>query len=159
MNQQPVRNRTLSVAQWRELTLEGLYIPVRIQLNGHSMRPLVRKQRDFVTIHPLKRPLQRGDVVLFADNIGRYVVHRVWKLEPSHVITMGDHCEAPDLPLEYDQIWGLVTKLERGRLEISLDCPAARFYGALWMGILPLRRRYYHIRAFAGRIYHKLKGR
>ena len=159
MNKQAVRNCALSVVEWRKLTQEGLSIPVRIQLNGYSMQPLVRRLRDHVTIIPLKRPLKRGDVVLFADDLGRYVVHRVWKLDETCVTTLGDHCYQPDPPLEYSRVWGLVTKLERGSRVISLDCSGARAWGRFWMSLLPLRRMYDRCRSFAKQIYRKLKGR
>ena len=159
MNKQAVRNCALSVVEWRKLTQEGLSIPVRIQLNGYSMQPLVRRLKDHVTIIPLKRPLKRGDVVLFADDLGRYVVHRVWKLEENRVITLGDNCKYPDAPLRYDQIWGLVTKVERGSRAIDLNSAAAKAYGHLWMALYPMRTTYYKTRAFGGRIYRKLKGR
>lgn len=149
----------MSVNEWRALTLEGMCIPVRIQLNGHSMRPLIRRMRDFVTIMPVTRPLKRGDVVLFADDAGRYVVHRVWKLGRDGVITLGDNCRAPDAPLRYDQIWGLVTKLERGRITLSLDRAKARLFGRLWMRLFPVRRMYWMLRAFAGRCYRKIRKR
>ena len=159
MNQRPVEHRALSVEQWRNLTGEGLYIPVRIRLAGNSMWPLIRINRDHVTVLPLKRPLERGDIVLFSDDLGRYVVHRVWKLDENCVITLGDHCVLPDAPLRHDQVWGLVTKLERGRRVISLDTSAARLYGRFWMGTLPLRRVYDLTLNIARRIYRKLKGR
>lgn len=159
MNERPVRRCALSVEQWRVLTQEGMNIPVRIRLAGNSMWPLIRIDRDHVTVVPLRRPLQRGDIVLFADDAGRYVVHRVWKLDEDCVITLGDHCVVPDAPLRHDQVWGLVTKLERGSHVIDLDTPAARLYGRFWMGTLPLRRVYDLALNFARRIYRKLKGR
>ena len=159
MNQHAAKSRALSVAQWRELTKEGLFIPVRFHLSGNSMWPLIRIHRDQVTVHPIHRPLKRGDIVLFADDLGRYVVHRVWKLEEDHVVTLGDHCHWPDAPLRYDQIWGLVTEMERSGRRVSLDCRASRAWGLVWMGLFPVRKAYYTTRAFAGCIYRKLKGR
>ena len=159
MNEGTARIRALSVEQWRELTREGVCIPVRFQLSGNSMWPLIRIRRDYVTVLPLNRPLKRGDVVLFADQIGRYVVHRVWKLDETCVTTLGDHCYQPDPPLEYSRVWGIVTKLERGSRVISLDCSGARAWGRFWMSLLPLRRMYDRCRSFAKQIYHKLKGR
>ena len=159
MNKQPQRSMGLTVEQWRQLTLEGAWIPVRIQLNGSSMQPLIRKLRDYVTVEPVKRKLKLGDVVLFADDAGRYVVHRVWKLEADRVITLGDNCRNPALPLAYGQIWGLVTKLERGSIRVNLDSGASRLLGRVWMGLFPIRCLFYNIRACAGRIYRTMKGR
>ena len=159
MEKQPLKIQGLTVIQWRQLTREGAWIPVRIQLNGCSMQPLIRKLRDHVTVHPLKRPLKRGDIVLFADDTGRYVVHRVWKLESDRVITLGDNCKQPDSPLTYDQIWGLITRLERGQIQINLDSGVSRLFGRAWMGLFPFRQLYYKTRAWAGCVYRKMKGR
>lgn len=154
-----MQKRELSAESWRKLMLEGINIPVRIQLTGCSMQPLIRPQRDYVTIEPLKRLPVRGDVVFFADDAGRYVVHRVCRLSEEFVFTQGDGCPAQDPPLRYDQIWGLVTKLERGKRVILMDCTRARNFGKFWMAILPFRLLYHHARALGGRAYRKWKGR
>lgn len=54
--------------------------PVTICLEGVSMRPLIRKGRDPVTIVPMQLLSGVGDVVLFTLGDGRCVVHCVWKL-------------------------------------------------------------------------------
>lgn len=159
MKDQKVQKRELSVAEWRKLTMDGISIPVRILLDGSSMHPLIRRKRDHVTIQPLKRSPLRGDVVLFADDAGRYVVHRVCRLDTEFVVTQGDGCRRQDAPLRYDQIWGIVTKLERGKFVISMDSAGARNFGKFWMAILPVRLLHYHVRDFAGNIYRKWRER
>lgn len=149
--------RTLTVAEWRKLTEQGDCLPVRITLQGGSMRPLIRREKDFVTILPLTRPVKKGDIVLFADprQPGRYVVHRVNKVTTDHVITQGDHCIRADALLRPEQIWGLVTRVERGEKVLSVDTPVARLLGRLWMFLLPLRRCYYKIRKEGNRVWNK----
>lgn len=141
-----MHTRQISVEAWHTLAKEGSAIPIQITLDGDSMRPLIRRQKDKVTIVPLTRPPKRGDIVLFADSAGRYVVHRVWKSKGEFVVTLGDHCTKPDAPLRYDQIWGLVTGVKRGNHSISLNTPIARAYGKLWMALLPMRKRYYNFK-------------
>lgn len=51
--------RLLTIPQWRELAQNGTVLPMRIPLDGDSMRPLIRRGRDMVTFVPLTRPLQR----------------------------------------------------------------------------------------------------
>lgn len=80
--------RGLSVQEWHALTQQGAHIPVRIQVNGISMQPLVRKGRDYVTILPLEHAPKRGDIVLFSDPVReRYVLHRAWTVEETQVKT------------------------------------------------------------------------
>lgn len=138
--------RSISVESWHRLSLDGCSVPIAICLNGDSMRPLIRRNRDAVTIIPLRRPVKRGDIVLFADGDGRYVVHRVWKRGEDTILTMGDHCTKPDRPLYPNQIWGLVTKVQRGSKSIPLDTRGARCLGCIWMGLLPIRILYYNMK-------------
>lgn len=137
--------RSISVEDWHALATEGSDIPITVCLNGDSMGPLIRKNKDKVTILPLRRAARAGDIVLFADSTGRYVVHRVWKCSEDRVITLGDHCKRPDPPLQCWQVWGLVTQVKRGNRNIPVDNPIARRLGKLWMALLPFRRRYYRI--------------
>ena len=65
MESPAAEKRQMSIAQWRALAGEGTVIPMRIPLEGDSMRPLIRRGRDPVTIVPLSRALKRGDVVCF----------------------------------------------------------------------------------------------
>lgn len=138
--------RSLPVEVWHNLAMEGQDIPISIFLNGDSMSPLIRRNRDKVTLIPLRRPVKTGDIVLFRDAKGRYVVHRVWKQWANRVLTMGDHCMEPDVPMEMDKVWGLVIKVQRGNRELLLDSKAARGIGRLWIALLPLRRWRYRMK-------------
>lgn len=148
--------RFLSIAQWRALAREGTVLPMQIALEGDSMRPLIRRGRDRVTIVPRKRPAKLGDVVLFESPPGRYVVHRVYRLAEGRVQTLGDHCRAPDPWMPEGAVLGQVVQAERGRLCIPLDTPASRAAGRIWMALLPARRMYLQGRSAAGRMLRKL---
>lgn len=58
--------RVMSVKQWHQLCSEGAELQVRIPVNGVSMQPLIRKNRDIVTLLPLRRVPERGDIVLLS---------------------------------------------------------------------------------------------
>lgn len=135
--------RTLSVEEWHELSLSGADLPTKIKLMGDSMRPLIRRQVDTVTIIPMRRFPLVGDIVLFTDGTGRYVVHRVMKTAKATVTTLGDHCTRADTPIELENVWGLVTKVERGKHTLKTDCTGSRLFGKFWIALLPLRRCYY----------------
>lgn len=148
--------RSLSIAQWRALALQGIVLPMRIPLDGDSMRPLIRRNRDRVTIVPLARPLRLGDVVLFEYPAGRYVVHRVRRIHGEQVQTLGDHCWNPDAWMPHTCVLGLAIQVERGKRTIPLDCPFMRALGRIWMALLPLRRGYWKARALAGKTLRKV---
>ena len=151
-----VERRQMSIAQWRALADDGVMIPMRIPLEGDSMRPLIRRGRDPVTIVPLSRPLRRGDVVLFECPPGRYVVHRVYHLRDGYVQTLGDNCWNPDPWIPGKQVLGQALQAERNGHRIPLDSPAARAFGRLWMALLPLRRVYFKLRHWCGAALRKM---
>ena len=153
---QSAEKRQLSIAQWRALAEHGTVIPMRIPLEGDSMRPLIRRGRDPVTIVPLSRALKRGDVVLFENPPGRYVVHRVRRLKDGRVQTLGDNCWNPDPWMDEKQVLGQALQAERNGRRIPLDNRAARAFGRLWMACHPLRLQYRKLRSLAARCYRKI---
>lgn len=153
---QATQTRSIPMETWCALAREGAAPPVTICLEGESMRPLIRKGRDPVTIVPLSRELQRGDVVLFTLGDGRYVVHRVWKLKDGFIRTFGDNCWNPEPWFPREQVLGLVVRFVRSGRTHRLDTPQARAWGRLWMGLYPVRRCYMRLRAFAGCCYRKV---
>ena len=62
---QATQTRSIPMEAWCDLAREGAAPPVTICLEGDSMRPLIRRGRDPVTIVPLKRKNKKGDVVDF----------------------------------------------------------------------------------------------
>ena len=156
MESPAAEKRQMSIAQWRALAGEGTVIPMRIPLEGDSMRPLIRRGRDPVTIVPLSRALKRGDVVLFENPPGRYVVHRVRRLKDGRVQTLGDNCWNPDPWMPEKQVLGQALQAERNGRRIPLDNRAARACGRLWMACHPLRMCYRRLRSLAGRCYRKI---
>lgn len=156
-----LRRRSLPIDQWHEMGQAGDMIPVTIPLAGDSMRPLIRRNRDKVTIIPLNRELQIGDIVLFQGGPERYVVHRVYRIREGFVQTLGDNCLNPDPWMKKEQVWGLVIRMERGGKTYPLDSEASRRWGRAWMAIHPIRMIYRRGRALAGKVYRKVfpKGR
>lgn len=147
---------SLPIEQWHEMGQSGDMLPVTICLEGDSMRPLVRRGRDRVTIVPLHRPLKIGDIVLFKGGEKRYVVHRVYKIREGMVQTLGDNCWNPDSWMPLQDVWGLVVKMERGGRIFRLDCPSARLWGRFWMLLHPARILLRRLRHLAGRCYRKV---
>ena len=148
--------RVVSIAQWHALAQRGTVLPMRIPLEGDSMRPLIRRGRDLLFFVPLTRPLRRGDVVLFEAPPGRYVAHRVRQVKGGDVQTLGDHCWYPDPWMPSAAVLGMAATVERGGRRIPLDSPLARALGRAWMAGLPLRRGWWKCRALAGRCLRRM---
>ena len=150
------RVRTLAMAQWCALAREGCAPPVTIPLEGDSMRPLIRRGRDLVTIVPVNGALKIGDVVLFTLGDGRYIVHRIWKLRGNLVRTLGDNCFGPEPWFPREQVLGRVTSFERDGRRYSLTTPLSRAFGRGWMALRPLRNEAKRFRARIGRCVRRL---
>lgn len=152
---QETQTRSIPMEHWCTLAREGAAPPVTIFLEGDSMRPLIRRGRDPVTVVPLQRELKKGDVVLF--KLGeRYIVHRVWRMKDRFVQTFGDNCWNPEPWFPQEQVLGQVVRLVRNGRTVRLDTPAARAWGRGWMAIHPVRKCYKRLRALAGRCYRKV---
>lgn len=132
--------RSLGVEQWRALARAGTRLPVRLTLDGVSMQPLIRKNRDVVIMLPLERPVKRGDIVLFRRGDGRYAAHRVMRAFSGGVQTIGDACRQPDPWMRADEVLGLAVCLRRGRLTLRLDSAFCRAFGRAWMAVRPFRQ-------------------
>ena len=133
--------RTLTMAQWCALAREGCAPPVTIPLEGDSMRPLIRRGRDPVTIVPISGELKKGDVVLFTLGDGRYVVHRIWKCRDDLVQTLGDNCASPEPWFPRKQVLGRAVRVDRDGRSIQLDTHWSRALGRAWLALRPLRNR------------------
>ena len=152
----PNATRSLNIGLWHELGKSGSPVPVTITLAGDSMRPLIRRGRDRVTIVPMEGKLRIGDVVLFRGGPERYVVHRVWKMRDGMVQTFGDNCYYPDAWIPVSEVWGRVIRFERFGRSWRLDTALSRGWGRLWMAAYPARRAYMKGRALAARCYRKI---
>jgi hypothetical protein len=148
--------RGLTIEQWRQLARQGTPLPVTIPLNGVSMQPLIRRNRDLVTIIPLAREPRRGDVVLFEQPAGRFVVHRVRQVCGDRVQTLGDNCVKPDAWLDRSQVLGLAVSFDRDGRTIALDSDASRALGRAWMAVHPIRMTWRSFKSMCGRTLRKL---
>ena len=151
-------NRSLSIPEWHQMAIGGTAPPVRIQLNGGSMFPLIRMNKDYVTIVPPDRILIPGDVVLFSEaHMERYVVHRVWEIQDGQVLTWGDNCLQPDAWISMDAIWGRVVLIERGMREIKPDPEKGLRWAKFWHHGTKVYRLYKRYRDGIVRRIKKLK--
>ena len=154
-------NKSISIPEWHRMAAEGTAPPVRIQLNGGSMHPLVRWNRDYVTIVPLQEMPVAGDIVLFCPpETGKYIVHRVWEVKDGKILIWGDNCPVPDGWFLPENVWGKVTLIERGRRTIHPDPEKGLKWVRLWRKIRPAYQFKLRIKqAVARRIKRIKKGK
>lgn len=148
--------RGLEIARWLGLAQQGVFLPVTIPLDGVSMQPLIRRNRDLVTIIPLERDPLPGDVVLFEQPAGRFVCHRVRQIDGDRIQTLGDNCWNPDIWMDRSRVFGLAVSVQRDGRTIILDTDCSRALGRVWMAALPARMTWRRFRSLGGRALRKL---
>ncbi|MCX6348122.1 MAG: signal peptidase I [Candidatus Aureabacteria bacterium] len=116
------------------LLKEGRSVAVRA--TGLSMHPFLRPG-DIVVIRPIKdrERILPGELVLYEQDGGRWVVHRVIRVmgEGGAVfLTKGDALPLPDQPVEKGRVAGKAVSIRRpaGR-EYSLETTLSRRFNAL----------------------------
>lgn len=102
---------------------------------GESMRPWIEGGRDSVVLRRMTRAARRGDIVLAQSAGGRYVLHRVLRIEPAGtIVLMGDgNLQGEEVCTQAD-IVGIVMHIENRRGHRK---PLTR--GRLWQWLLPFR--------------------
>lgn len=154
-----MNTQTLTIDEWVGLTRSGATCQVKTLLHGESMRPLIRKDQDPVTIIPVMRELMVGDVVLFTDG-KRYVVHRLYRIDKAQgmVQTWGDGCFRPDSPVRIENVFGIVSDYTRDGKIYILDSEDGRRKGIQWMNSYPKRWLYLNFQRVKRKIKRIFKG-
>ena len=80
---------------------------ITIPFRGRSMEPLL-KEGCSITLAPLDRAAEVGDVVLFRHN-GMHILHRIVAIDGKHITTQGDNCIGKEEITSAD----LVARLDR----------------------------------------------
>lgn len=105
---------------------------VSFKVKGNSMFPLLRNGKDIVFVSPVNQPIVKKDVVLFYHK-GRYVLHRVIKIEGNAYTIQGDGVYASREYCTGEDIIGVVTHIARGGGEIvPLNGFLYRMYSNFW---------------------------
>lgn len=116
---------------------------VQIRMKGHSMRPLLRSERDQVVLSPCTDParLQPGDIVLFRT-YGRHILHRIVHRNGDCLTLAGDGNYRITEQCTTRDVVGVATRAIRasGRI-VGFDSPGWRLRSRLWLSIPPWLRR------------------
>ena len=140
----------------RERTAAGQslrYIPFR----GISMLPMLRQGRDSVELSPLPERLKKYDLPVYQYPSGKYVMHRVVRVEEDHYVCNGDNLLQME-KIYPNQMIALVTAFTRDGKRIEVTDFRYQLYCRLWVGSRPLRHGWRRLRPVLGRIKRKLLG-
>ena len=114
-------------SQARDLLLEGE--SVRIAVRGQSMLPFFQSGSTILLRPIRKEDFRVGHVVMAESAPGRFVVHRIHRLEGDRVILLGDGNLYGTETMSREKVYGIV---DCGWLHLRL--------AALWRIMQPFRR-------------------
>lgn len=126
------------VSVLRELVEEGR--EVSLLVSGSSMSPFLAHQRDYIYFKKPDRELRKGDMVFYQRRTGQYVMHRIWKVKNDQYYLVGDAQQEIEGPLDRDQIFALITKVQRKGKWIEPGDFWWEFFEKVWINIVPVRR-------------------
>lgn len=114
---------------------------VQIRMKGHSMRPLLRSERDQVVLTPCADParLQPGDVVLFRC-CGRHILHRIVRRDGERLTLAGDGNYRITEQCTTRDVAGIAVRVIRASGRV-VGCDSPGWQLRLWLAIPPWLRR------------------
>ena len=119
-----------------QLVNEGHNVSLRTR--GCSMRPFIEHDRDIAVLGPLKH-VEVGDVVLAEIRVGKYVMHRIDKIEGDKVVLRGDGNYPGTEVCKKEDLRALMVAVERKGKTYSTDGRTWKVYSYVWTRLLPLR--------------------
>lgn len=112
---------------------------------GTSMQPLFKSDRDRVFLELPKTLPQKGDIILYRRNNGRYVLHRIVAAKENAYFCCGDNQWKKEY-VQQDQVIAVVTGFVRKDKEYTLREKGYKLYVAFWVASRPLRRPAFALR-------------
>lgn len=110
-----------------------------LRFSGVSMLPMLREGRDTVELTAAPERLRKYDLPVYRGNGGKYVMHRVVRVEADHYVCLGDNTYNFER-VEQAQVAALVSAFTRDGRRISVDSAGYRLYCRVWCALIPLRR-------------------
>ena len=127
------------VSMLKELAEEGK--EVRMVISGSSMSPFLEQERDSIFFTAPQRPLKKGDIVFYQRPSGQYVVHRICRVCPGGYEIAGDGQTELERGVKPEQIFAVVTKVERKGKILKQGSFWWEFFAHIWIYVIPFRRK------------------
>lgn len=107
---------------------------------GVSMRPMLKQNRDLVTIRPISGRLKKYDVPLYRKQGGGYLLHRIIAVTENGYVIRGDNTYKKELDVTDNDIVGVLTAFKRKGKDYTVESKGYRLYARVWNFIYPLRK-------------------
>lgn len=119
------------------------------KVNGTSMYPMLKQNRDLVAVFSVGDGIDCGDVILYKrKKDGALILHRVISVQNDYYILRGDNCSTSETVLP-DQVLGKLRYYVHNGKTIQLTDPRYKSY----MRLLP----FLYLKAILKDYYHKLR--
>lgn len=136
-----------------ELLLQGQR-NVAIPVTGGSMVPFLHSG-DMAYLDLPDSPLKKGDIVLYTRENGRYILHRIKRInKDGSFIMVGDAQQEMELLPRRELIHARVTSALHCGKHIHPGQPRWWFYQHIWLNIVPIR---HFLMALSGKLKRKKK--
>lgn len=136
-----------------ELLLQGQR-NVAIPVTGGSMVPFLHSG-DMAYLDLPDSPLKKGDIVLYTRESGRYILHRIKRInKDGSFIMVGDAQQELELLPRRELIHARVTSALHCGKHIHPGQPRWWFYQHIWLNIVPIR---HFLMALSGKLKRKKK--
>ena len=126
------------VSMLRDLVNEGK--ECRLLISGSSMAPFLVHERDSILFSKPDRELRRGDMVFYQRDNGQFVMHRILHVKPEGLYIIGDAQTEVEGPVKPEQVFALVTKVNRKGKWIGPGNFWWWFFSTVWLRLFPVRR-------------------
>lgn len=121
----------------RELVEQGKEVSVLV--SGGSMTPFLGDKRDTIYVSKPERELKKGDMVFYQRSSGQFVMHRICKVKEDGFYIIGDAQQVIEGPVKREQIFGIITKVQRKGRWIGPGDFWWEFFEKVWVNMIPLR--------------------
>lgn len=112
---------------------------VPLVVSGSSMTPFLAPGRDAVYLSAVSEPLKCGDVVLYRRRNGRYILHRILRVNGDSYTMIGDAQHIAEPGIRRDQILAVVTAVRRKGKLLRRGSFRWVFFEKIWNHMIPLR--------------------
>lgn len=111
---------------------------VPLLISGNSMSPFLIHGRDSVFLSKITMPPQRGDMILYRRDDGRYILHRVYEAGTSYTM-VGDAQTFLEKGIRPDQLLAIVTAVSRKGKMLKKGSFWWDFFEKTWIRMVPVR--------------------
>lgn len=104
------------------------------------MRPMLKQNRDLVTIRPVSGRLKKYDVPLYRKKGGGYLLHRIIAVTENGYVIRGDNTYVKELNVTDNDFVGVLTAFKRKGKDYTVESKGYRLYARVWNFLYPLRK-------------------